>query len=301
MAFAIDRLIERIKELRSPVCVGLDPSTDLLPESLLRRYAADVPGAFLEFNKCIIDAVYGIVPVVKPQIAFYERYGIAGISAYLETVSYAKSRGLLVIGDIKRGDIGSTAAAYADAHLGEDGPDFVTINPYLGRDAVEPFINACQKNGKGLFVLVVTSNPGGADLQNLELQKGGRLYEHVGGLVSEWGKDLVGTKGYSSVCAVVGATAPAQAKKLRMSMPQTFFLIPGYGAQGGTAADAAVCFNKDGIGGIVNSSRGIIAAWKKPEYAEKYGKDAGCYADCARSEAIKMIEDLRGHIGGLND
>ena len=286
---AIDRMIEGIMKLKAPVCVGLDPSPDLVPSHILERNKGDMPKAFLEFNKGIIDAVRDIVPVIKPQIAFYERYGLDGLRAYLETVSYAKSQGLMVIGDIKRGDIGSVSAAYAEAHISPEGPDFVTVNPYLGRDSVEPFVEACKKHGKGIFVLVVTSNPGGEDIQGLELASGKKLYEHVGSLVARWGKELIGAKGYSSVCAVVGATFPAQAKALRELMPQTFFLIPGYGAQGGTAADVAVSFDQQGLGGVVNSSRGIIGAWKKEGTGETF-------AESARVAAIKMIEDIRGYV-----
>lgn len=292
MTTAMDKLTEAIGRLRAPVCVGLDPSVDLVPDALLGRHGDDVPGAFAEFNKGIIDAVCDIVPVVKPQIAMYERYGPAGLAAYFSTVEYARSRGLLVIGDVKRGDIGSTAAAYADAHLAPGGADIITVNPYLGGDSIETFTDMCKKAGKGIFVLLVTSNPGGKDIQQLELAGGDMLYQRVGGLVSKWGEGLIGMSGYSSVGAVVGATFPDQAKDLREHMPHTFFLVPGYGAQGGTGADAAKCFDKNGNGAVVNSSRGIIAAWKKPEHAGKP------YAECARAETVKMIDDLRGHIYG---
>jgi orotidine-5'-phosphate decarboxylase len=274
---AIDSLIEKIRETGCPVCVGLDPVKEYLPPG--------VPD-FLSFNKGLIDALTGLVPCVKPQIAMYERYGIQGIIAYAETITYAKSKGFIVIGDIKRGDIASTAAAYAEGHLGDSfGADFVTVNPFLGRDSIEPFIKVCEKYGKGIFVLVKTSNPGSADIQDLDVG-GEKLYERVGSMAADWGAGLLGNYGYSSVGAVVGATWPEQAAALRKLMPHTFFLIPGYGAQGGRAEDIACCFDKDGLGGVVNSSRGIIAAWKKPEYA---GAD---YRDAAREETLKMKADL---------
>ncbi|MDR1706141.1 MAG: orotidine-5'-phosphate decarboxylase [Clostridiales bacterium] len=277
MTQAIDALIEKIRETGCPVCVGLDPVIEYLPPGL---------PDFITFNKGLIDALEGLVPCVKPQIAMYERYGIPGITAYTETIAYAKSKGFTVIGDIKRGDIASTAAAYAEGHLGGGSrADFVTVNPFLGRDSVEPFIEVCRKNGKGIFVLVKTSNPGSADIQDLDVG-GEKLYERVGSMVADWGAGLMGKYGYSSVGAVVGATWPEQAAALRKRMPHTFFLIPGYGAQGGKAEDIARCFDKDGLGGVVNSSRGIIAAWKKPEYA---GAD---YRDAAREETLKMKADL---------
>ncbi|MCL2406997.1 MAG: orotidine-5'-phosphate decarboxylase [Defluviitaleaceae bacterium] len=288
----IDKLIEKSKKLRAPVCVGLDPTVDLLPDHIISANGGNVPAAFLEFNINIIDAVYDIVPAVKPQIAFYEQYGAEGFEVYTKTVAYAKSRGLIVIADVKRGDIGSTATAYAEGRLAADGADFATVNPYLGKDSLKPFIDVCKRDNKGIFVLVATSNPGGADLQKLELVNGLKLYEHVGNMVSEIGGDLMGNYGYSSVCAVVGATKPEEAINLRRQLPSVFFLIPGYGAQGGTAADVAVCFDAQGAGGIVNSSRGIIGAWKKTDKPEDY-------AQAARAAAVAMVKDLREYIGGL--
>jgi orotidine-5'-phosphate decarboxylase len=228
----------------------------------------------------------------------YEQYGAEGIAAYIETVRHAKSKGLIVIGDIKRGDIASTADAYSDGHIGEVGidgnmfdvfgTDFITINPYLGYDAVEPFLDNCKKYDRGLFVLVKTSNKRSGDIQDLVVGDK-TVYETVGGFVADWGKEYIGKYGYSSVCAVVGATHPEQAERLREIMPNTFFLIPGYGAQGGTAEDLAVCFDGKGLGGIVNSSRGITAAYKTEKYS---GFSEVNHAKAARQAALDMREDL---------
>jgi orotidine-5'-phosphate decarboxylase len=256
--------------------------------------------AIIEFNKGIIDAVADIVPVVKPQIAFYEIYGAEGVRAYEETLKYAKSKGLLTIADAKRNDIGSTAQAYAKSFLGEVeifedenevvmpifDADSVTINPYLGWDGIKPFIDEAEKYGKGMFILVKTSNNSSGDLQDLEMANGMAFYEMVGHLVDSWGADLVGESGYNSVGAVVGATYPEQAKKLRKIMPNSIFLVPGYGAQGGGAADVAPCFNKDGLGAIVNSSRGIIFAY------ERLGFDPNAYAEAAQAAVLEMKNDL---------
>jgi len=257
----IDRLIDRIKELKAPVVVGLDPTVDMLDKK-----PKNIPEAFFEFNCRIIDQVYDLVPAVKPQIAMYERYGVEGLKAYVQTAEYAQSRGLIVIGDIKRNDIGSTAEGYA-AHI--DGnlwhEDAVTLNPYLGVDSIMPFLKICEEQDKGIIILVKTSNPSSVDLQDQKLENGKLVYEHVGDLVSEWGfdKKLIGKHGYSKVCAVVGATFPEQGRALRKRMPHTFFLVPGYGAQGGSGKDLKGFFDKNGLGCIVNSSRGITAAWKK--------------------------------------
>ncbi|MDR1914076.1 MAG: orotidine-5'-phosphate decarboxylase [Clostridiales bacterium] len=312
---AIDELIYRIKYLRNPSVVGLDPDLDFLPDCVWDSDASDLTSAsqaILRFNCEIIDAVYDIVPAVKPQIAMYERFGANGVNAYADTISYAKAKGLLIIADIKRGDIASTADAYADAHLGRVNikgmrtpvfdVDFVTVNPYLGEDAVAPFIKSCRKYNKGVFVLVKTSNPGSGQIQDLQvlnqkvsdfkdsgskesdLTKSISLYEHVAALVSEWGRDLIGESGYSAVGAVVGATHPKQARRLREIMPHTFFLAPGYGAQGAKAADLVK-------GSIVNSSRGIIAAYKNPKYKDKFGPEQ--FAKAARAAVLEMREDLR--------
>jgi orotidine-5'-phosphate decarboxylase len=252
------------------------------------------------FNRVLIDALHDIVPAVKPQIAFYEQYGPPGLSAYKLTLEYAREKGMITIGDIKRGDIAATGEAYADGHLGrvrthpeDEGhvvfdSDFVTINPYMGYDAVEPFINTSNKYGKGMFVLVCTSNENAAAVQGLETNRG-KVYEAVGRLVSEWGADFIGEEGYSSVGAVVGATTPVQASSLRKQMPHTFFLVPGYGAQGGTASGAAAAFDEKGGGAIVNNSRGIIAA--------HVGKD-DAFPLSARKAAIKMRDELRAELPG---
>jgi orotidine-5'-phosphate decarboxylase len=286
-----DRLTERIRELNNPSVVGLDPREDYIPLHLREQHKA-LAHAILAYNKGLIDALYDIVPAVKPQVAFYERYGADGMACYAETILYAKEKGLIVIGDIKRSDIATSAEAYADAHLSGDGAfqsDFITVNPYLGSDAVEPFVVNAKRYDKGLFVLVVTSNKRAGDFQNLETPQG-RVYEIVGDSVSEWGADLIGRYGYSPVGAVVGATHPEQARALRKRMPHTFFLVPGYGAQGGTADDALACFDADGGGAIVNSSRGIIAAHLSRKYAGLKPED---YAFAAREAAIEMRDALR--------
>ena len=292
----IDSLIEKIETKGSPVVVGLDPSLEMIPERFKKGDTPEaVSAAMFEFNCEIIDAVHELVPAVKPQIAMYERYGIDGLKAYIKTAEYAKSLGLHVIGDIKRSDIASTAAAYA-AHIGgiETGGkrvfpwpvDAVTINPYLGGDSVSPFLDVCALQEKGIFVLVKTSNAGSADLQDLPLASGKLVYEHVADMVSAWGEGLIGKYGYSKAGAVVGATFPEQGRKLRKRMPHTFFLVPGYGAQGGAGKDLRGFFDDRGLGCIVNSSRGIIAAWKNG-YSEK---DVG---RAAREAVNAMIEDLR--------
>ncbi len=308
----IDRLIKAIIEKDNPTVAGLDPRPALVPGFLWEKARAeygDTPEAVAEsywqFNKGLIDALCELVPAVKPQIAMYEAYGVAGLKAYEKTVRYAREKGLVVIGDCKRGDIASTAASYADAHLGkvkigdsefEGFPaDMLTVNPYLGEDAVAPFFDTLKKYDRGLFILVKTSNPGSGQLQDLPVSTGGEtrpLYEVVGGLVEKWGEDFRGGYGYSDIGAVVGATHPAQGKRLREILPHTFFLVPGYGAQGATAQDLSGCFDKNGLGAIVNSSRGIIGAWKKPEYLEKFGEEG--YAEAARAAVIAMREDLNG-------
>ncbi len=302
----IDTLIEKIKKTENPTVVGLDPRYSFIPSFIKRRCIEEygktpkaVAQSFWEFNKALIDAVYDLVPAVKPQIAMYEMLGTDGIECFIKTCDYASEKGLVVIGDIKRGDIASTAEAYSDGHIGMidvEGvkshvfkEDFITINPYLGWDSVEPYMANCKNYGKGLFVLVKTSNPNSGQLQDLDV--GGKpLYQKVGELVDEWGRGLVGESGYSSVGAVVGATHPEQAKALRKIMPNTFFLVPGYGAQGGKAEDLAVCFNKDGLGAIINSSRGIIAAYTKDRY-KKYGEEN--FAQAAREAVLDMKADLR--------
>lgn len=288
--------------------VGLDPRLSFVPGHLKEaayeahgKTPAGAAAAFLAFNKGIIDAVCDLVPAVKPQVAMYEQFGAPGMAAYIETAAYAKAKGLTVIGDIKRSDIASTAEAYADGHIGRvdiEGEktavfqeDIITLNPYLGWDSIEPYLPSCTAYEKGLFVLVKTSNPNSGQLQDLDVG-GMTLYEKVGSLVNEWGLPYIGRYGYHFVGAVVGATHPAQAERLRRLMPNTFFLVPGYGAQGGTAADLKVCFDKDGLGAIVNSSRGIIAAYQKNE---KYHETD--YAAAAREAVLEMQADLRRWIG----
>lgn len=304
-----DRLIEAVKAKGNPICVGLDPRLDKIPSFIKERALEDnekVPfkaaaDAVLMFNKGIIDAVFDIVPVVKPQIAFYEIFGYWGVWAYEETLKYAKSKGLITIADAKRNDIGSTAEAYAQAFLGEvkifEGEheivssvfdaDSVTVNAYLGWDGIKPFVDEGAKYGKGLFALVKTSNPSSGDLQDLEMKDGNSVYQIMGHLVESWGADFVGESGYSLVGAVVGATYPDQAKVLRKIMPKTIFLVPGYGAQGGGAKDVLPCFNKDGLGAIINNSRGIVFAYEK---SEKF--DEKSYAEAAREACIAMKKDL---------
>ncbi len=303
----IDILIEKIKEKGNPIVVGLDPRLSYVPEYITEKYFMKygvtkkaAAKSLYKFNKKIIDSIYDIVPAVKPQIAMYERYGVEGIKVYESTVEYAKMRGLVVIGDIKRSDIASTAEAYSDAHLGctdirgEDFPgfdhDFITLNPYLGSDSITPFLKDCKIYEKGVFVLAKTSNPNSGELQDL-ICDGRPLYEHVAGLIEKWGSDMIGKYGYSCVGAVVGATHKEQAARLREIMPHTFFLVPGYGAQGGTAEDLAVCF-RDGIGAVVNSSRGIIAAHMKDKYNVCFN-DEKDFAMAARQACLDMKNDLR--------
>jgi orotidine-5'-phosphate decarboxylase len=288
MNFA-DTLIDKIKDT-SPICVGLDPRYDQIPDHI--KADAPTPGAaFYEFNKGIIDAVHDLVPVVKPQIAFYEMLGLDGLAALSRTIDYAKEKGLIVLLDAKRNDIGSTAQAYANAYLDEEGDfnaDALTVTPYLGSDGIKPFTDMCLKNGKGLFVLVKTSNPSSGDIQDRKVDETGQtIYELMGQLVESWGSDLIGDSGYSSIGAVVGATYPDEAKKLRKLMPTNIFLVPGYGAQGGGAADVLPCFNEDGLGAIVNSSRGIIFAYEKDK---NYSPEQ--YGEAARAAVQAMKEDL---------
>ena len=260
MKNAIDNLIDNIKEKNNPTVIGLDPRYDLIPNCIKNKYSKDLQGvsdAILEFNKELIDATCDIIPAVKPQIAFYEMFGIPGIKVFEETCKYAKDKGMIVIADIKRGDIGTTAQGYSNAFLGKTPIDdveksifdvnFVTVNPYLGVDGIKPFIDDCKRYGKGIFVLVKTSNKSSGELQDLETKDGEKIYEKVAKLVDEWGKDLIGNYGYSSVGAVVGATYPEQLKQIREIAPNTYFLIPGYGAQGGKAQDIVLGFDKSGL------------------------------------------------------
>ena len=298
-----DRLLDAIEKKQNPSVVGLDPRLKQIPSFIRDEQVSKFGKTFeaaassiFEFNKKIIDAVKGIVPAVKPQMAFYENYGSEGVRAFQKTVEYAKKNGLLVIEDAKRSDIGSTAQAYADGHLGrvslfgEEAPshdvDCITVNAFLGIDGVQPFIDAAKKYGKGIFVLAKTSNPSSGEIQDL---KSGEktIYEIMAGLVNKWGQGTEGSKGYSPIGAVVGATYPEQAVILRKLMPKSIFLVPGYGAQGGGASDTVPCFNKDGFGAIVNSSRGIIFAYEK---SEKHKEDQFEFAAAEAASAMK--EDL---------
>jgi orotidine-5'-phosphate decarboxylase len=294
----IDQLIERIDVLSNPTAVGLDTHFDYLPDAMKQHCHSleDAAKAITEFNCLLINKLSPIVPAVKVQIACYEMYGSAGLQAFADTLSYARSKGFITIADAKRNDIGSTAACYSAAFLGKVrvndaefspfGSDFLTVNPYLGVDGIKPFTDDCKQNRKGIFVLVKTSNPSSAQLQNRKFDDGSTLYETMGDLVEEWGADLRGKYGYSNVGAVVGATHPAEAQTLRKRLPHTFFLIPGYGAQGGKAADLAVCFDANKRGGIVNNSRGIICAYKTDKYKGL------SFADAAYAAAVDMREDL---------
>ena len=305
----IDELINKIEHTGNPTVVGLDPRLSYIPayitEKYYKKYGFTKKAAaksMYKFNKAVIDRIFDLVPAVKPQIAMYERYGIEGLKAYAKTCAYAKSKDLIVIGDIKRSDIASTAEAYSDGHIGmvdigentfesDFAQDFITINAYLGSDGVTPFVKDCRDYDKGIFVLAKTSNPNSGEIQDLETD-GMTVYQKMGSLIEKWGGELMGSKGYSGIGAVVGATHPEQAKKLRELMPHTFFLVPGYGAQGGKAEDLAVCFDKNGIGAIVNSSRGIIAAHQKDNYKDCFG-DEKDFALAARQACIDMKNDLR--------
>lgn len=290
-----DKLIEKIIKMKNPTCVGLDTSFDYLPDDM-KEGIDDFKGAaqaILEFNKKIVDSVCDIVPAVKVQIAYYEQYGKAGMKAFKKTCAYAKEKGLIVITDAKRNDIGATASRYAAAFLGKTEvngnleaafeSDFLTVNGYLGSDGIAPFTDECKKNGKGIFVLVKTSNPSSGELQDLKLEDGRTVYECMGDMVEKWGEDTRGKYGYSAVGAVVGATYPEEAKVLRARLPHTFFLVPGYGAQGANAEMLKNCFDEKGSGGIVNNSRGILCAYKKR---------GGKYFEAARQACLDMKADL---------
>ena len=300
----INKLNAKMKQMNAPVVVGLDPMLSYIPEHIMTKAinefgeTLEAAGeAIFEYNKGIVDAIYDIVPAVKPQVAMYEQFGIPGMIAYKKTIDYCKSKDLVIIGDVKRGDIGSTSEAYAIGHLGKVtigsktyagfDEDFATVNPYLGTDGIKPFVDVCKEENKGIFILVKTSNPSSGEFQD-RLIDGRPLYEYVGEQVAKWGEDCMGD-GYSYVGAVVGATYPEQGKILRKIMPKTLILVPGYGAQGGQGKDLVHYFNEDGLGAIVNSSRGIICAYKQDRYSS-YG-DLN-YADAARQASIDMIEDI---------
>ena len=307
MINAMDKLINKIKETNNPTVIGLDPRYEMIPECIRSKYEENLEGvakAIVEFNKALIDEIYDVIPAVKPNVAFYEMYGLEGMKAFEETCKYAKEKGMLVIADIKRGDIGSTAKAYSNAFIAKTkigekeesiyDVDFVTLNPYLGVDGIKPFIEDCKKYGKGAFIIDKTSNPSSGELQDLRLETGEEIYTKVAKLVEEWGKDLIGEYGYSSISTVVGATYPKQLEALRKVAPHTFFLIPGYGAQGGKAEDIALGFDENGIGGIVNSSRGLMCAYKSDLWKDKYTEEE--FAKATRAEAIRMRDELNSAI-----
>ena len=302
----INQLVANIKKTGAPIVVGLDPMLNYIPEQVQKKafaeYGETLEGAaeaIWQFNKEIVDKTYDLIPAVKPQIAMYEQFGLPGLAAFKKTVDYCKEKGLVVIGDIKRGDIGSTSAAYAVGHIGKVkvgsktyapfDEDFVTVNPYLGSDGVNPFLDVCKEEKKGIFVLVKTSNPSSGEFQDQKID-GRPLYELVGEKVAAWGSEVMGDE-YSSVGAVVGATYPEMGKVLRKVMPKAYILVPGYGAQGGKGKDLVHFFNEDGLGAIVNSSRGIIAAYKQEQYA-KFGAEN--FGDASRAAVETMIADIKG-------
>ena len=302
----INQLVANIKKTGAPIVVGLDPMLNYIPEQVQKKafaeYGETLEGAaeaIWQCNKEIVDKTYDLIPAVKPQIAMYEQFGLPGLAAFKKTVDYCKGKGLVVIGDIKRGDIGSTSAAYAVGHIGKVkvgsktyapfDEDFVTVNPYLGSDGVNPFLDVCKEEKKGIFVLVKTSNPSSGEFQDQKID-GRPLYELVGEKVAAWGSEVMGDE-YSYVGAVVGATYPEMGKVLRKVMPKAYILVPGYGAQGGKGKDLVHFFNEDGLGAIVNSSRGIIAAYKQEQYA-KFGAEN--FGDASRAAVETMIADIKG-------
>ena len=303
-----DRVEAAIGRTGNAVVVGLDPRLESIPAAILTacraRYGATPQAAaeaVWQFNRAIIDAIHDVVPAVKPQMAFYARYGVAGMGAFARTIDYARQAGLLVIADAKCNDIGSTAAAYAEAFLGRPtasaqtpasdfAADALTVNAYLGSEGIQPFVTCAQQHGKGLFVLVKTSNPSSGELQDLPIS-GRPLYEHLGTMVAAWGKDCRGACGYSALGAVVGATYPEQARRLRTLMPHTLFLVPGYGAQGATAADVVGCFDHQGRGALITASRSIIFAYRLPPFVTQYG--ARAYAAAARAATQRMIQEIQ--------
>ena len=310
----INKLVNEIKKKNAPVVVGLDPTMAMIPEHIMKKafsmYGETLEGAaeaIWEFNKEIVDATYDLIPAVKPQIAMYEAFGVPGVLAFKNTVDYCKEKGLVVIADVKRGDIGSTSAAYASGHLGRVqigsklctgfDEDFATVNPYLGTDGIKPFADVCKAEKKGIFVLVKTSNPSSGEFQDklIEDENGTKrpLYEIVGEMVDKWGSDCMGDA-YSYVGAVVGATYPEMGKILRKIMPKAYILVPGYGAQGGKASDLKPYFNEDGLGAIVNSSRGIIAAWKNDKYKDRFAPEN--FAGASRQAVIDMLDDIRSNV-----
>lgn len=303
----IDRLIEKIKETNNPTVIGVDTRYDMVPDCVKNKYSKDIKGmcsAMLEYSKALIDSTYDIIPAVKLQSAYFEMYGVEGIKLYKEMIDYCKEKDMVVMADVKRGDIGSTSAGYSKAYLGkntinekEEGifdVDFATVNPYMGSDCINPFVEDCKKYDKGIFVLVKTSNKSSGELQDLKTEDGEEIYKKVAKLVNTWGKDLIGQYGYSSVSAVVGATYPKQLKELRELMPHSYFLIPGYGAQGGKAEDIALGFDENGLGGIVNATRSLMCAYKSDLWKDKFKEED--YAKATRAEAIRMRDELNNAI-----
>lgn len=305
---SMDRLLEKIAEKQNPTVAGLDPKLSYIPEHIraasYEKYGKTLAGAadaLLTFNQGLIDALCDVVPAVKPQAAYYEMYGWQGVKALAETIAYAREKGLFVITDGKRNDIGATMQAYAAAHLGITevesgsfeafGADALTVNGYLGSDGIDPLLTVCKERDKGIFVLAKTSNPSSGELQDRKLDSGETIYRAMGGMCEQWGEKLPGKYGYSGVGVVVGATYPAQLGELREALPHTFFLVPGYGVQGGAADDVAPAFDNSGLGAVVNSSRGIMCAWQKREM------DGHEYAKAAREEAIRMRDEIIARIG----
>ncbi len=305
----INKLVEKIQKTNAPIVVGLDPMLSYVPEHIkekaFKEFGETLAGAgeaIWQFNKAIIDSTYDLIPAVKPQIAMYEQFGIEGLKAYEKTVNYCKEKDLVVIADVKRGDIGSTSAAYATGHLGKVqvgsqmfagfNADFATVNPYLGSDGIKPFLDVCKEENKGIFILVKTSNPSSGEFQD-RLIDGKPLYEHVAEKVASWGEEVMGDA-YSYVGAVVGATYPEMGAALRKVMPKAYILVPGYGAQGGKGKDLVHFFNEDGLGAIVNSSRGIIAAYKQEAYA-RFGAEN--FADASRQAVVDMVDDIATALG----
>ncbi len=308
---SLDRMIENIVKMQNPTVAGLDPKLAYIPQYILdestEKYGVSLKAAanaLFEFNKALIDELCDIVPAVKPQAAYYEMYGFEGVKVLEETIAYAKSKGMFVMTDGKRNDIGATMEAYATAHLGETDvfgekiaafdADALTVNGYLGSDGINPLLKVCGEKDKGIFVLVKTSNKSSGELQDMKLENGNTVYAQMGEMCEKWGEELPGKYGYSGVGAVVGATYPAMLGELREKMPHTFFLVPGYGAQGGAADDVAPGFDKNGLGAIVNSSRGIMCAWQKEE-----GLDPHDFAKAARREAIRMRDEIVARIGEI--
>ncbi len=307
---SFDRLIKGIREKQNPTVAGLDPKLDYIPQYIkdeaFGQYGTTLEGAaeaLYMFNQGLIDALCDIVPAVKPQAAYYEMYGWQGVRALERTIRYAKEKGMFVITDGKRNDIGSTMEAYGAAHLGTTkiveesvqafGADALTVNGYLGTDGVKPLLELCRNGDKGIFILVKTSNPSSGELQDRKLDDGLTVYRTMGNMCESWGSEAMGEEAYSSVGAVVGATYPEQLGELRKALPHTFFLVPGYGAQGGGAADVAPAFDENGLGAIINSSRGIMCAWKKEGCAPED------FAQAARREAIRMRDEIVSYIGKI--